>query len=249
MTERSILLTGSEGRIGSAFFTEAAGRYRFLLADLRVLDDPPHGEHEWIALDVADLDACRAACAGIDTVIHLAADPDPEADFYASLLESNIQGAYNILRAAADNRCRRVILASSLHVVAGYPTGGPVAVDAPPRPVTMYGASKAFAEAAGYGVARTEGMSVIAIRIGAYEAPWIAEDPTPANLSAFVSARDMNQLLIRCVETAEIPFAIVAGISDNRTRRIDLESTRRLLDYHPQDDGFALFQSPPLFDL
>jgi NAD+ dependent glucose-6-phosphate dehydrogenase len=244
MTERSILLTGSEGRIGSAFFTEAAGRYRFLLADLRVLDDPPHGEHEWIALDVADLDACRAACAGIDTVIHLAADPDPEADFYASLLESNIQGVYNILRAAADNRCRRVVLASSLHVISGYPPGEPVPADASPRPVTMYGAAKAFAEAAGCCIAESEHVSVIAVRIGAYEAPWIVEDPAPANLSAFISARDMNQLLIRCIEAPDISFAIVAGISDNQSKRIDLDSTRTLLDYHPQDDAFSIYGAP-----
>ncbi len=32
----------------------------------------------------------RAACEGMDAVIHLAADRDPSADFLGSLLENNI---------------------------------------------------------------------------------------------------------------------------------------------------------------
>jgi hypothetical protein len=46
-------------------------------------------EQERIVLDVADLNAVRGACAGIDPVVHLAADPSPEADFYGSLLDNN----------------------------------------------------------------------------------------------------------------------------------------------------------------
>jgi nucleoside-diphosphate-sugar epimerase len=66
-----------------------------------------------LALDVADLAACQEACKTIDTVIHLAADAGPEADFYGSLLDNNIKGTYNIFRAAKDQGCRRVIFASS----------------------------------------------------------------------------------------------------------------------------------------
>lgn len=58
-------------------------------------------------MDIADLEACRRTCNGIDTVVHLAADPGPIADFYGSLLDATIKGAFNILRAAADAGCRR----------------------------------------------------------------------------------------------------------------------------------------------
>ena len=110
------------------------------------------------------------------------------------------------------------------------------------RPVNMYGASKCFGEATASAFAAQEGLSAIAVRIGAYEAPWLAADLSPLNLSAFVSARDLNQLLVRCIETPSIHFAIVHAISDNRIKRVDIEETRRVLGYQPEDDGFAFYR-------
>ena len=237
--ERFVLLTGAAGRIGRSFFAVASGRYRFRLADRDTagLGDGPG--HEVRMLDVVDPDGCRAACAGIDTVVHLAADPSPEADFTGSLLENNIRGAYNIFRAAADAGCRRVIYASSLHSVAGYPIEAAIGPDAPVRPLTMYGVSKCFGEATARYFAEAEGLSCIAVRIGAYEAPWIRDDPTRETLSGFISARDMNKLLIRCIETPDLPFAIVHGISDNHIKRVSLAETQALLGFRPEDDGFT----------
>ena len=57
---------------------------------------------------------------------------------------------------------------------------------------------------------------------------------------AYVSARDLNDLLVRCIETDNIPYAVVAGISDNTSKRFDLIQTRKLLGYEPQDDGFKV---------
>src|SRR4029079_11742471 len=167
--ERFVLLTGAAGRIGRSFVAAASGRYRFRLADRDTagLGDGPG--HEVRMLDVVDPDGCRAACAGIDTVVHLAADPSPEADFAGSLLENNIRGSYNIFRAAADAGCRRVVYASSLHAVAGYSIEEAAGPEASVRPLTMYGVSKCFGEASARYFAEVEGLSCIAVRIGAYE--------------------------------------------------------------------------------
>jgi nucleoside-diphosphate-sugar epimerase len=237
--ERFVLVTGAAGRIGRSFVAGTASRCRFRLADREVGELDDAAGYEIVPLDVADLDGCRAACAGIDTVVHLAADPSPEADFAGSLLENNIRGAYNIFRAAADAGCRRVIYASSLHVVAGYSIEEAAGPDSPVRPLTMYGVSKCFGEATARYFAEAEGLSCIAVRIGAFEAPWIREEPTREVLSGFISARDLNQLLIRCIEAADIPFAIVHGISNNRIKRVSLTETESLLGYGPRDDGFA----------
>ncbi|HEY0757464.1 MAG TPA: NAD(P)-dependent oxidoreductase [Ktedonobacteraceae bacterium] len=120
--KRRILLTGAAGNIGSAFFQHAASMYTFRLPDRARIDfvDSMHQGHELSQLDVSDLAGCQQACQGIHTVIHLAADPDPDADFITSLLSNNILGTYHILRAARDQGCRRVILASSVQVVSGY---------------------------------------------------------------------------------------------------------------------------------
>lgn len=241
-----LLITGAAGRIGSAFYKDVGDRYWVRLSDLMTEDLHPRDGHEAVALDVADLEQCRAACSGIDVVLHLAADPSPEADFYGSLLANNIQGTFNVFRAAKDAGARRVIFASSIHAVVGHPHGAPVPVAVPARPVTMYGASKCFGEATAAYFAQSEGLSAVSIRIGAYDAPWIRENPTAETLAAYVSARDLNQLLRLAIDApAEIGLAVVHGISDNAIKRLDLAETRSLLGYAPQDDGFAIFGVDP----
>ena len=246
MDQVRLLITGAAGRIGSAFYEATGDRYWVRLADLTTENLRPRDGHEMIAHDVADLGQCRAACAGIDVVLHLAADPSPEADFYGSLLANNIQGTYNVFRAAKDAGVRRVVFASSIHAVAGHPTHRPVPVESLARPVTVYGASKCFGEAVAAYFAQSEGLSAISIRIGAYDAAWIHEDPTAETLAAYVSARDLNQLLTRALDAPpEVSFAVVHGISDNAVKRLSLDETRSLLGYAPQDDGFAIFGVDP----
>jgi NAD+ dependent glucose-6-phosphate dehydrogenase len=238
----NILLTGAAGRIGRAFREHTGDRYRLRLADRDIgrLGDA-HG-HAVFALDAADPAACQAACAGMDIVIHMAADPSPVADFYGSLLDNNIKATYNIFRAAKDQGCRRVIYASSIRVLEGYPQGAPLVPDLPVRPIDMYGASKCFGEATAHVFATSEGLSSIVIRIGTFGPQWGARKPSAAGISRIISGRDMSQLLVRCVETPDILFAIVHGLSDNRIKRLDIESTKALLGYAPQDDGFELYE-------
>ena len=55
-----------------------------------------------------------------------------------------------------------------------------------------------------------------------------------------VTLPDLSQLFDRCLAAGpELTFAVVNGISNNRYLRMDLEETRRLVGYDPQDDGFA----------
>lgn len=248
-SQRKILLTGAAGGIGAAFFQHAAETYTFCLAD-RICINFVNGteqDHEVIQLDIADLDACQQACKGIDTVIHLAADANPDADFSNSLLSNNIQGTYNILRAAKDQGCRRVILASSLQVLIGYAPDVQMSLASPLRPMNMYGVSKCFGEAVASYFAHAEGLSCIVVRIGSYDVQndpsnWLRQDPNRLSLAGYVSPRDLNQLLIRCIEVPEIPFALVNGISNNRFKRVDLTPTRDLLKYQPEDDAFEIFK-------
>lgn len=249
MEQRKILLTGAAGGIGSAFFRHAAQMYTFRLADRVAIDlgEAAGQGHEVVQLDIADLEACQHACQGIDTVVHLAADANPEADFYGSLLANNIQGAYNVFRAARDQGCRRVVFASSGQTTLGYPLDVQSNPDSPVRPLNMYGVSKCFGEAVASYFAHAEGLSCIAIRIGAYDlnsdpTHWLRRNPELSNLIAYISPRDLNQLLTRCVETPDIQFAIVYGLSNNRFKRGDISSARHLLGYEPEDDAFEIFQ-------
>lgn len=245
---KRILLTGAAGGIGSAFFRSAASAYLFRLADREIapLTSATAQGHEICALDISDLQACQRACQDIDVVVHLAADANPDADFYDSLLQNNIKGTYNIFRAARDQGCQRVVFASSGQVFMGYPPDVQLSAEAPLRPSNMYGVSKCFGEALASYFAHEEGLSSIVIRIGAYDRNAdptnpLRQDPNMLNLAGYVSERDLNQLLRASIEVPNVQFALVHGISNNRFKRLDLTATRQILNYAPQDDAFEIF--------
>ena len=247
---RKVLVTGAAGRIGSYFAQHSHNRY-----DLRLLVLDPHDEEvaalkdygEVIAGDVTDLESIRTACQDVDTVLHLAGNPSPTATWH-SVRDVNIEGTYHTMVAAKAAGCRRVVFASSIHAVAGYPPDRQVMTDDPVNPADLYGVSKCFGEAMGRYMAQQQGLSVIAVRICGFQPLDFArrEDSAPM-LDAFVSDRDLNQLLCRCVDDEKINFAIVHGLSDNQFKRLDLTRTRELLDYHPQDDLTKM--NPRLKDL
>ncbi|MEM7131402.1 MAG: NAD(P)-dependent oxidoreductase [Chloroflexota bacterium] len=246
-----VLVTGAAGRVGRAFLRYDGSQYDLRLADRELvsLSQMDVGwdmeQSEQIALDVADLSACYDACKEIDTVVHLAADANAGAGFYESLLDNNIKGAYNIFRAAKDQGCRRVIWASSVQAVAGYPLDVQVRADMPPKPLNLYGAAKVFGEAMAHYFAYTEDLSSIAIRIGAFEynrETW-DEMPDGRTLSTFLSARDLSHLIHQSIQVENLQYAVLQAVSDNRFKRMDITSARELVGYSPQDDAFSRFDA------
>jgi UDP-glucose 4-epimerase len=205
---------------------------------LREGDDPQgleaHGQ--LVTGDLANLDQMKQLCAGVDTVLHLAANPSPSAT-WAEILPANIIGTYNTFTAAKAAGCRRVIYASSIHAVSGYPADVQVKTSDPVNPGDLYGVSKCFAEALGRYFAEKEDLSVIALRIGAFQPRATAHDPENVGLlDAFVSRRDLNQLIERCIEAEHLQFAIFNGLSNNRFKRLDISDARELVGYEPEDD-------------
>ena len=196
---------------------------------------------ESLVLNVADQDACVHAVQEIDVVLHLAADPSPAADYYDSLRPNNFDGTYNIFKAAAEAGCERVVYASSVQTVAGYPKDDETPIDAPWWPLNMYAVSKCSGEAMARMFAATTDLSAICVRIGAYERPGLAMPEQQHELSAYVSPRDLNQLFRLCIDAKDIDFAVVHGISNNRDQTVVAEETRELLGYEPVDDGFEVY--------
>lgn len=236
-----LLITGAAGRIGTAYRKHLAERGD--LYALRLLDRKPIADadgHDTMLADLADPEAARRACEGMDTVLHLAADPRTSAEFYRDLLDANFKATYNVFRAAKDQGCKRVIFASSVNAVGAYPHERQVRTEDAPCPGNIYGVSKAFGESLGAYFASVEKLSNICIRIGGVGR---VEDINPGPPSGwhgiFVSYRDLNQLLDRCIEAPNIAYAVVHGLSNNRHNWMDLTSTRALLGYEPQDDAYA----------
>ena len=152
------MITGAAGRIGAAVCAALAGRWDVVGVDIKEADGVAR-------LDVTDDAACRETFTGADAVVHLAADPDPEAA-WDSLLPANVVAPYQVATAAAACGVRRLVLASSLHAVSAEPRVRQRRATDQPRPANLYGATKAWAEALGATIAATSSTTVVALRIG-----------------------------------------------------------------------------------
>ena len=131
MERQRVVITGGCGQIGILIARSLSDRYAITLLDL--YPPPPDIHLPFILADVAKMDDIRNHFHGHDTVMHLAADSDPQAS-WESLLPNNIIGMYNVLQAACEAGCRRVILASSIHAVLGYSPNIIVCPEMLPRP-------------------------------------------------------------------------------------------------------------------
>lgn len=225
------MVTGAAGRIGSVVRAALADRWDLVPIDLR---EAP-GVRQ---VDVTDRAACRAAFADADAVVHLAAMPDPEAD-WDDLLPANLIAPYQVAAAAVDCGVRRLALASSLHAVSAYPQGRQRRAADIPRPANLYGATKAWAEALGAAIAATSSMSVVALRIGYFTdvRPRDGEQP-PGECAAWLSPRDASDLIRAAVESPDVDgFIVVNGTSMNRYLVADLTEALAL-GYQPRDDAW-----------
>jgi hypothetical protein len=85
-----------------------------------------------------------------------------------------------------------------------------------------------------------EGVSSIAVRIGAFQPLSSVQSKDSLNMmDAWLSERDCVQLLERCIDAPEdLKFAIAHGLSRNTFNRMEIDSTRQLLGYDPQDNFF-----------
>jgi UDP-glucose 4-epimerase len=98
--------------------------------------------------DIRDLDCVRAACRGVEVVLHQAAIASvPQSIATPALTHTvNVDGTLNVLLAARAHGVRRVVFASSSAVYGDHPAS-PKAETLPTRPLSPYGVQKLAAEA------------------------------------------------------------------------------------------------------
>lgn len=241
--KRRVLLTGAAGRIGS-FCTKTwveQADYDLVLTDVRPLA-ANYGLpfHE---VDLSDFAAVRALCDGVDTVVHLGADPRMEAT-WESLLPNNVIATYNVFESAHQANCRRVIFASSVNAVLGYPQDVQVHIDQPIRPINLYGATKVWGEGVASSYSASTDLSCLCLRFG-----WVVDrdsesiHPRIPFLDTTSTFQDIAQLITKAIDAPDtLKYGIFHGISNNRYKRLDITSAREVLGFAPQDDGFEIAQ-------
>jgi len=121
MTIRShsrILMTGAAGGLGQAMRTRLKANCDILrLSDLHPLDAAQAGE-EVVQADLADAAAVNAMVAGCQAIVHFGGVSTEQP--WAPILQANIVGVYNLYEAARTQGVKRVVFASSNHVMGFY---------------------------------------------------------------------------------------------------------------------------------
>lgn len=228
---KTILLTGASGRIGRCLRFALRDDYYLILFNRSTIEDLGPTER-LIRGDTTDASAVEAAAIGVDAIVDMAAVSD-EASFREKLLPSNMLGTYNVFEAARANHVPRVIYASTHHVIGYYPAEQRLDVHVPYRPSTMYAVTKCFAEAMGRLYADKAGLEVICLRLGFFQDRPLEE----RHLAVWISPGDMGRLVRAALEAPNIHYEVVYGVSKNTRCLWDLERTRTVLGYEPQDDA------------
>jgi nucleoside-diphosphate-sugar epimerase len=233
MTKKKVLITGAAGLVGGHLRRYWGDRYQLRLSDVKPIEDlQPH--EEFVEMDITQYDEFLAACQGMDLVVHLAADPSMQGEFYKTLLNLNIIGCYNGFEAAREAKCQRIVFASSVNAILGHGDKTPVPWETPVYPINVYGATKCWGEALARAYAHEHGLSCICVRIGGaafkQDGKWRQGEPNMG-----ISGRDQAQLFARCLDAPEdLKFKIVHGISKHEDLWMDLEVSREI-GYEPED--------------
>ncbi len=176
------LVTGAAGFIGRSIAAALIARGD----SVRGVDNFSTGKREnllgldtieFIEGDLADLDVCRAACAGVEIVFHEAALPsvprsvlDPVGSNIAC-----VDATVNLLWAAKEAGVRRVVYAASSSAYGDTPTL-PKHERMLPDPISPYAVAKLTGEYYMRSFARVYGLETVALRYFNVFGPY--QDPT-----------------------------------------------------------------------
>jgi len=170
---KKVLVTGGAGFIGS-HLVDRLVKEGF---SVRVIDNLSSGRLENLAQhrddprveviigDLKKMEDAIKAVDGVDTVFHFAANPEvrvsttnPEIHF-----NENVVATFNLLEAMRRRDVKELVFASSSSVY-GEPEQIPVSEDAPIRPVSVYGASKAACENLIHAYTKLYGIKAVILR-------------------------------------------------------------------------------------
>jgi len=171
-----VLVTGGTGAVGR----EATKRLVARGFEVTVIGRRPGMVIEgatYKQCDIVDFAAISEAVKDIDTIVHLAAIPNPGKGTGEEIFLANDTGTFNVYRAAANADIRRIVSASSINAL-GYNFGTkrfklqyfPMDEAHPSFTTDPYSFSKQIMEEIGNYFWRREGISSVFLRLpGVYE--------------------------------------------------------------------------------
>jgi uronate dehydrogenase len=239
--KKIVLLTGAAGTIGTSLRKYLGDQYHFRCLDIKAVSE----SYDVRIVDITNFKSVLKAMRSVDAVIHLAANPDPRQS-WQDVYASGINGTYNVFEAARQAGVKKIIYASSGHVLGekelkeeNYVTQeGCVSPEMPINPTSLYGVGKACGEALARFFAAEYDMQIICLRIGWFRESLMPEASNRSQLlKAWCSPRDLAQLIQLSLEKTGLGFQIFYAISGNSRRIWDISSAQSLLGYEPQDNA------------
>ena len=226
-----LLLTGAAGGLGQVLRERLRPCADILrVSDIAALAPAQAVFEEAVPCDLADKQAVDALVAGCDAIVHLGG-VSVERPF-EEVLEANIKGVFHIYEGARRHGVRRVVFASSNHVIGFYRQDERIDANARRRPDGYYGLSKSFGEDVASFYFDRYGIETVSIRIG-------SSFPAPRDrrmMSTWLSYDDLTRLIEKSLFTPGVGHTVVYGASANRDGWWDNHAAARL-GFVPQDSS------------
>jgi nucleoside-diphosphate-sugar epimerase len=167
-----VLVTGAEGRIGSATCERLTSvGARVTAFSLPREDAPTVAAERVLHGDTRDDEAVREALDGVELVVHLAAIPSPELADWTTVFSTNVVSTFTVLAHAGEQGVRRAVIASSINAYGGpynshdvRPAYYPLDEQLPADLDDPYSLSKFTDERTAEMASRHWGIDVIALR-------------------------------------------------------------------------------------
>lgn len=226
-----LLLTGAAGGLGKVLRKTLRPYAKTLrLSDIAELEPPIDSSEEVQICDLSDKQAVHQLVEGVDAILHFGG-VSVERPF-EEILGANIAGVFHIYEAARRHGVKRVIFASSNHVIGFYKQDQVIDAHAPRRPDGYYGLSKSYGEDMASFYFDRYGIETVSIRIGSS----FSEPQNRRMMSTWLSYDDLTQLLERALYTPDVGHTVVYGMSDNKTVWWDNRLASHL-GYSPKDSS------------
>jgi uronate dehydrogenase len=225
-----ILLTGAAGGLGTVLRPRLAPFARILrVTDIGELA-PAQPNEEVVPCDLADREAAHALVEGVDAIVHFGAVSVEKR--FELILNANIVGVFNIYEAARKHGVKRIVYASSNHVVGFYKQTERIDADAPMRPDGLYGVSKCFGENLSRFYFDRHGIETVCLRIGS-SFPVVKDRRM---LSTYLSHEDLVELVRCALFTPRVGHTVVFGVSNNVGKWWDNRKAQNL-GFRPRDSS------------
>lgn len=230
MTAKPILLTGAAGALGRWLRPQLLARYGSLISsDVAPITDLLPGE-TFVQCDLADGVAVERLVAQASAILHFGGQ-SVEAPFHR-VMSANILGTYNVFEAAKLNGIKRIVFASSNHVIGFHETTTRLDADSVMKPDGFYGVSKAFGENLASLYVDKHGLEIACLRIGTS----IPEPKDARHLSTWLAFEDLLSLLEACLAAPKLGFEIIYGASANDRTWWDNSKTK-YVTWTPKDNA------------